>query len=89
MVVKGLFYFVVALHMFVVIGNTFAFFIVPFYQPWYVALPICSLVFFLALAKVECPLTRIENILRRRLGKPRIKAFIKHYFVDPYRQWRS
>lgn len=74
---------IVILHLFVVIGNTVAFFIIPFLQPWYVALPICSLIFFLSFSRSsDCPLTRFENLIRGTLGLKQIKGFIKNYFYE-------
>ena len=53
-------------HVYVVIGNLLAFFIVPFLCPWYVALPICSLIVTLSFGRgSDCPLTRLENKIRK------------------------
>ena len=71
----------VATHFFVVVGNGLAFFIIPFYQPWYVALPTCSIIFFLTFGRVECPSTRWENRIRRKLGMEEDQGFVKHYIV--------
>ena len=87
---RAVFTFIVALHLFVVLGNALAFFVLPFKADWYVALPCCSIIFFLALAReFECPLTRMENRYRRRLGMPTIKAFVRHYIVKPIRDSRQ
>ena len=77
---------VIGLHLFVVIGNFIAFFVVPFVEPWYVALPICSVVFFLTFGRFECPLTRLENKIRRKLDMEEIRGFVKHYIVKPIRE---
>mgnify|MGYP003352601876 CR=1 FL=1 len=70
-------------HVYVVIGNLLAFFIVPFLCPWYVALPICSLIVTLSFGRgSDCPLTRLENKIRKNIGLRRIKGFIKHYFYE-------
>jgi len=78
---------VISFHLFVVIGNALAFFILPFCQPWYVALPLCTFIFWISLVRgVECPLTRFENYLRRKMNLAPIKGFVKHYF---YEMWRN
>jgi len=70
-------------HVYVVIGNLLAFFIVPFLCPWYVALPICSLIVTLSFGRgSDCPLTRLENKIRKNIGLRQIKGFIKHYFYE-------
>ena len=70
----------VIVHFIVIIGNTCAFFYLPFVVDWYLALPLCSFIFFISLAPGKtCPLTRLENKLRRKCGLPTINAFIKHY----------
>ena len=82
---------VVLLHWAVVIGNFCAFFILafqgftPFGMPWYVCLPLCSFIALISFSRVlDCPMTRYENKIRVRLGKPTIKGFIGHYFLKPY-----
>lgn len=78
---------VISLHTFVVCGNILAFFVLPFAAAWWVALPLCSLIFFITLnRKLECPLTAVENHLRRQLGRPSIRGFVGHYFVKPWRR---
>ena len=82
----------VALHWFVVLGNFFAFFILAYQGfhpdqtiPWYVSLPLCTFIAVISFSRVlDCPLTAMENKMRRDLGLPPIKAFIKHYFLKPY-----
>ena len=84
---RFLLFLVVALHLFVVIGNAIAFFIVPFLTPWYVAIPICSFIFLVSFSKeIKCPLTNWENTLRMKIGKKRIGGFIGHYIIKPIRK---
>lgn len=73
----------VAVHHAVVIGNAASFFILPLCCPWYQSLPLCSMIFFLTFAPVECPLTKWENKLREKLGWKRIGGFVGHYYVKP------
>lgn len=82
----------VIIHWGVVIGNFLAFFILAYQGfhpsqivPWYVALPLCTFIAVISFSRVlDCPLTAMENKMRRSLGLPPIKAFIKHYFIKPY-----
>ena len=81
----------VLLHWAVVIGNFCAFFILafqgftPYGLPWYVCLPLCSFIALISFSRVlDCPMTRYENKMRVKLGKPTIKGFIGHYFLKPY-----
>ena len=82
---------VVLLHWMVVIGNFCAFFILAYQgltpngMPWYVCLPLCSFIALISFSRVlDCPMTRYENKMRVKLGKPTIKGFIGHYFLKPY-----
>jgi len=83
-----MFYSVVTLHILVVLGNALAFFITPFLAPWYEALPICSFILLISFSQeLKCPLTRLENSIRVKLGKKRIGGFVGHYFVRPVRNY--
>ena len=83
-----LWFLILALHLFVVIGNAIAFFIVPFLTPWYIAIPICSFICLVSFSKdIKCPLTNWENEVRIRIGKKRIGGFIGHYIVKPIRKF--
>lgn len=75
------FYLLVFLHMAVVVGNLISLFILPFMAPWYIALPLCSFLVLLSTSRDQCPLTRLENKLRRKLNLPTIKGFIGHYLL--------
>lgn len=80
-------YLLIVFHVFVVVGNLAAFFILPFKVPFYVALPIMSYIFTISFSRdFTCPLTAAENRLRRKMDLPEIKGFIGHYFVKPYRR---
>ena len=83
-----LWFLILALHLFVVIGNAIDFFIVPFLTPWYIGIPICSFIFLVSFSKdIKCPLTNWENEVRIRIGKKRIGGFIGHYIVKPIRKF--
>lgn len=77
---------VVTFHMAVVIFNILALFIVPFLQPWYIALPIDTLIVNLMFSSVPCPLTRLESKIRKKLGMPEVRFFVGHYIVFPLRK---
>lgn len=86
---------VVLLHHAVVLGNFSAFFILafqgftPWGYPWYVALPLCTFITLVTFSKVlDCPMTRYENKLRRDVGKPEIRGFVKHYIIRPWARFK-
>ena len=81
---KVLLYLVIALHMFIVIGNLGAFLALPFLAPWYVAIPLCSFLIHLMFNQaLACPLTALENDIREKLGMRKISGFIGHYIMKP------
>ena len=53
-------------------------------EPIWVSLPISTWVMHLALNRLDCPYTRLENSLRRKLGMEEISTFISHYYKKPY-----
>jgi hypothetical protein len=73
-------------HAVVIVGNIVSIFILPFFAPWYIALPIITLLINLMFGATDCPLTRLENRVRRRLGMKEIKYFVGHYFVWPLKK---
>ena len=83
---KGLLYFIVAFHMFVIIVNIAAFFVLPFLYPLWVWMPLNSFILTVTFTREICPLTRLENKLRTSLGMSRIGGFIGHYFVRPFKK---
>ena len=38
------------------------------YEPLWISLPACSWIMHLSFNKLDCPYTRLENSLRRKLG---------------------
>lgn len=81
MLLQILFKLLVFIHIIVVLCNVAAFFVLPFSEPWYVALPLCSFLLLLSFSRDQCPLTRLENKLRRKLGLTPIRGFIGHYLL--------
>jgi hypothetical protein len=83
---------IVLLHWALVFANLSSFFILAYQgltpsqnPPWYIAAPLCTFIVIVTFSKVlDCPLTRLENKIRKRLGKNKIGGFIKHYLIRPY-----
>ena len=56
-----------------------------FNEPIWISLPLCAWIMHLSLSRVlDCPYTRLENYLRRKLGMKEITTFISHYYKKPY-----
>ena len=53
-------------------------------EPIWIALPLSAWIMHLALNKLDCPYTRLENYLRRKLELQEISTFISHYYKKPY-----
>ena len=82
-------HFLVFLHWIIVLANLGAMIILPVLclmgdVEWYFAFPIVTFLSQLACTRFNCPFTNYENKVRKRLGKPKIDGFIKHYFYAPY-----
>ena len=71
----------VSFHICVVIGNFAACFVLPFLEPPWISLPLCSFLILVSCSRDQCPLTRLENKLRRKLGMTPIRGFIGHYIL--------
>ena len=54
-----------------------------FNEPIWISLPACSWIMHLALNRLDCPYTRLENSIRRKLGMEEISTFISHYYKKP------
>lgn len=78
------FYVLVFIHIILVLGIVISFFTLPFFAPWYVALPLCTFIWFFSTTKnIGCKLTELENHLRVKLGLKKIGGFVGHYFLRP------
>ena len=82
-------HFIVLLHWIVVLGNVGAIFALPILfvigeVPWYYGFPVMTWLSVSACTRIDCPFTRYENKVRRKIGKEPINGFIKHYFYTPY-----
>ena len=74
-------------HFIVIILNTASFFVCVFYLPWYLYVPVCTMIGRLIFGSGVCPLTSLENAIRKRLGKKEIDAFVKYYISDRIIKW--
>lgn len=87
LILKALLAFIVTAHWVIIVGNTLAFFLLPFFAPWYVAMPVMSYIGLLTFSKVlDCPITKLENRIRKRIRMPEIKGFIGHYMIKPIKR---
>ncbi len=77
---------IVSFHMVIVVGNIISAFILPFCTPWYIALPIIALIVNLTFSSTLCPLTKLENRIRRSLGMKEIRHFVGHYVIWPVKK---
>ena len=84
---RGLLYSVILFHTFVIIVNLLAFFVLPFYYPLWVWMPLNSFILTVTFTREICPLTRVENYIRTSLGMSRIGGFLGHYFVKPVKRF--
>jgi len=74
-------YLTVAFHVFIVIANIIGVILVGWRGPWYLAIPIWTLLAnLICSSQVTCPLTILENHFRRKAGMPEIGIFLEHYF---------
>ena len=82
-------HFIVSLHWIIVLANLSAMVVIPIlclmgHVAWYIAFPVVTYLSQLACTRIDCPFTNYENKIRKKLGKPPIDGFIKHYFYVPY-----
>ena len=82
-------HFLVLIHWIVVLGNLGAIVVLPILcltgdVAWYIVFPLMTWLSVSACTRIDCPLTRYENKIRRKLNKPAVDGFIKHYFFTPY-----
>ena len=82
-------HFLVLIHWIIVIGNLGAMVVIPILfltgdVPWYYGFPLMTWLSVSACTRIDSPFTRYENKIRKKLGKPPVDGFIKHYFYSPY-----
>lgn len=71
---------IVMLHALIICLNVTAFIALPLEQPWYVWVPLCTIIARIVWGAGECPLTVLENKIRKKIGMKPIKGFVYHYF---------
>ncbi len=86
---KTMLFAVIASHMIILAIDLVAIFVLPFIAPWYIAVPIITLIVNLMFSPVSCPLTRLECRMRRSMNYPEVRFFIKYYLLDPIRRRNS
>ncbi len=79
---KPVVYTIASLHGLLVLINLILVMMLPFLVSWYIALLLITLMINLTFSPVPCPLTTLENYFRNRAGMPKIRHFIKHYFLS-------
>lgn len=50
-------------------------------QPWYVSVPVVVWILNLMTLPVKCPLTELENYLRRKAGLKEIRGFLRAWIL--------
>ncbi len=83
---KSILYLLIVSHMIGIVFVILSFILLPLYAPWYTALPLMIWIVHLMMTRIECPITTLENWLRRKLGMKQIPAFVGYYIVRPIKQ---
>ena len=81
---KFLLMVVVLFHSIIIFFNIAAFLIAPLETPWYVWIPLCTVIARIIYGAGTCPLTVLENRIRAKLGMPSIRGFVYHYFYPHF-----
>lgn len=76
---KALFIAIVAIHyiLIILVGLSIPMLILS--TEWFIWLPLTVLIIQIPTNLSRCPLTELENVVRRKMGKPTIRSFIKEY----------
>ena len=83
---------IVLFHSAIAVGNIIA---LPFLifkaandlDNWYIYLPLATFIVVISLSRVmDCPLTNLENKLRKKLNLKPIQGFVKHYIIKLFRK---
>lgn len=89
-------FLVVSFHHVIIWGNIISVMIVPYLLFQYLEPLLALALGFLVITPMiqnslsrtlDCPITRLENHLRWRLRKPKIRGFVGHYYVKPVRRF--
>lgn len=76
---KALFIAVVLLHylLIILVGLSIPMLILS--TDWFIWLPLTVLILQIPTSLGRCPLTELENVIRKKMGMPIIRSFIKEY----------
>ena len=77
----------ILIHSCIIFANIASFFFLIFCAPWFISFPCCTLIARIVFNDTKCPLTALENELRKRIGWPQIDKFVEHYFLK-WINWR-
>jgi len=72
---------IIFFHFAIIIGNLLAIGFLAVNEPWWVSIPLITFLLNLVTNSWNCPLTILENKIRKKLGLPQIRSFIKHYVI--------
>lgn len=86
MVLKFLLWTVVVIHLVIVAINVIAIPVLLAYAQWYISVPLVTFLVRLAIVERRCPLTALENYIRKKVNLPTINSFIGHYIVKHIRR---
>ena len=81
------FWLVVILHFILVFCVCVGIFVLPFVAHWCIVVPLEIYMVSLLTTSVECPLTNLENVLRRKLGYKPIGGFVGFYMLKPIKRY--
>jgi len=87
---KTLYVLLISIHHLGILGFLLSAPLLMVNEPFWVWAPVNTWILHLIFSPVlVCPLTIWENRLRDRLGKTRIKSFIKHHYIKPFIRWKN
>lgn len=75
---------VVVFHFAVLVANVAAFWLLPLYHHWTIAVPLMTLIAAFIYSSQACWLTDLENYLRRQTGAREIHGFTGHYILKTF-----
>lgn len=90
MIYRALLSLVVLIHWLVALGNITALpflfvLIIEDITLWCIYLPLATFIGVITFSRtIDCPLTNLENKIRKKLNLEPIQGFVKHYALKPY-----
>lgn len=87
---KTLVYVTATVHWLLIATMFMSAVILPFAQPWYIAIPLVICIIRVGTSRDKCIITDFENKLRRKAGMPvMLKGFIYHYMLKLRRHYNG